>query len=358
MAVFRNFAYSAVSTGTAALLLILMIGAARVLGETEFGKFTFALTFGGLFETLMDFGLHQVTIRAVARNRSQAASLLQHALAIKLLWAAVTLTVLCAAATLLRPQWDVRFACYLIGGSLVFRSYMLTIRGVLQGLEHFGWDSIVAIADRGLLLAFGLAALWMGTGLRGLALAFVLARGAALAVAAVLTHFQLGGFRLRYDREVWRDLHATALPLGFFLVVLNLYSYVDSVMLGVMRTDAETGLYVTAGWRFAPLQDRRHSACLSAPQPLASRRGCSSCSSVPIMPAARRRFACSRSDCRSCLPSGSCMPSRSRLIARGCCSRRGSLASSSISGSICTSFRITVRAAQPLPPWRASWSAW
>ena len=246
MAVFRNFAYSAVSTGTAALLLILMIGAARVLGETEFGKFTFALTFGGLFETLMDFGLHQVTIRAVARNRSQAASLLQHALAIKLLWAAVTLTVLCAAATLLRPQWDVRFACYLIGGSLVFRSYMLTIRGVLQGLEHFGWDSIVAIADRGLLLAFGLAALWMGTGLRGLALAFVLARGAALAVAAVLTHFQLGGFRLRYDREVWRDLHATALPLGFFLVVLNLYSYVDSVMLGVMRTDAETGLYVAA----------------------------------------------------------------------------------------------------------------
>ena len=144
----RNFAYSAVSSGTAALLLVLMIVAGRVLGDVEFGKFTFALMLGGLFETLMDFGLHQVTIRAVARDRSKAPALLQHALAIKLIWAAGTLVLLVATATLLRPQADVRFACYLIGGSLVFRWYMLTIRGVLQGLEHFGWDSIVLILDR------------------------------------------------------------------------------------------------------------------------------------------------------------------------------------------------------------------
>src|ERR1041385_577813 len=128
----HHFAYSALSAGTAALLLILMIAAGRVLGDVEFGKFSFALLLGGVFETLMDFGLHQVTVRAVARDRSQATPLLQHALAIKLLWAGGTLALLVITATILRPQPDVRFACYLIGGSLVFRSYMLTIRGVLQ----------------------------------------------------------------------------------------------------------------------------------------------------------------------------------------------------------------------------------
>jgi PST family polysaccharide transporter len=229
-----------------------------VLGDVEFGKFTFALMLGGLFETLMDFGLHQVTIRAVARDRSRAADLLKHTLAIKLVWAGGTLALLVATATILRPQADVRFACYLIGGSLVFRSYMLTIRGVLQGLERFGWDSIVLILDRGLLLACGVGALWTGAGLRGLTIAFVVARGIAFLAAAGLTHVQLGGLGLRYDREVWRDLHATALPLGFFLIVLNLYQYIDSVMLGAMRTDAETGLYGAAfkiyeGFTYAPL---------------------------------------------------------------------------------------------------------
>ena len=242
-----NFFYSTVSASTAALLLLLYIAAARMLGSVdELGKFSFALLLGGVFETLMDFGLHQVTIRAVARDKSRASFLLRHALAIKLVWASAAMIVLVLTANVLRPQWDVRVACYLIGGSLVFRSYMLTIRGVLQGLERFGWDAVVVLADRILLLALGVAALAMGAGLRGLAIAFVIARGAALALAVVVTHFRLGGVGLAYDAEVWRDLHRTALPLGFFLVVLNLYSYVDGVMLGSMRTDAETGLYAAA----------------------------------------------------------------------------------------------------------------
>src|SRR5438067_2319007 len=242
----RNMAFASISAASAALLLILFVVAGRTLGDVEFGKFSFALALGTIFETLMDFGLHQVTIRAVARDRTQATALLHHTLAIKLIWGAAALAALAATATALRPEWDVRLACYLLGGSLVLRSYMLTIRGVLQGLERFGWDSIVVAADRAILLAFGAAALAAGAGLQGLALAFVLARGTALALAAWLTQAELGGVGFRYDRDIWRELHTTALPLGFFLVVLHLYSYVDGVMLGVMRGNVETGYYAAA----------------------------------------------------------------------------------------------------------------
>jgi len=242
----RNMAYASVSAASAALLLVLFIVAGRMLGDVEFGKFSFALALGTIFETLMDFGLHQVTIRAVARDRTRATELLHHTLGIKLIWGAVALVTLSATATILRPEWDVRLACYLLGGSLVLRSYMLTIRGVLQGLERFGWDSVVVAADRAILLAFGSAALLAGTGLRGLAIAFVLSRATALALAAWLTQAQLGGVGIRFNRLLWRELQMMALPLGFFLVVLNLYSYVDGVMLGVMRGNVETGLYAAA----------------------------------------------------------------------------------------------------------------
>ena len=242
----RNFAYSMVSTATAALLLALMIIAGRFLGEVEFGKFMFALLLGGVFETLMDFGLHQVTVRAIARDPDRAPILLRHTLAIKLLWATGALMLLIVATNTLRKEPDVRMACYLIGGASIFRSYMLTIRGVLQGLERFGWESIVVIADRALLLTLGTYALWSGGGLRGLTIAFVAARGLALLLAAVITQMRLGGIALTYDREAWRDLHLTALPLGFFLIVLNLYQYADGVMLGYFRNDAETGLYGAA----------------------------------------------------------------------------------------------------------------
>src|SRR6185295_12356528 len=198
--------YASVSAGSAALLLVLFVIAGRTLGDAEFGKFSFALALGTIFETLMDFGLHQVTIRAVARDTSQATALLHHTLAIKLVWTMGALVALVTTATILRPEWDVRLACYLLGGSLVIRSYMLTIRGVLQGLERFGWDSVVVAADRAILLVFGSAALVAGTGLRGLAIAFVAARGAALALAAWLTQAQLGGVAVRFDRAIWREL--------------------------------------------------------------------------------------------------------------------------------------------------------
>jgi O-antigen/teichoic acid export membrane protein len=242
----RNMAYASVSAASAGLLLILFVVAGRTLGDVEFGKFSFALALGTIFETLMDFGLHQVTIRAVARDRSRATALLHHTLGIKLIWGAVAFVALVAAATILRPEWDVRLACYLLGGSLVLRSYMLTIRGVLQGLERFGWDSVVVAADRAILLVFGTAALLAGTGLRGLAIAFVVSRATALVCSAWLTHAELGGVGIRFNRAIWRELQTTALPLGFFLVVLNLYSYVDGVMLGVMRGNVETGLYAAA----------------------------------------------------------------------------------------------------------------
>lgn len=242
----RNFFYSTMSTATAALLLALMIIAGRFLGEVEFGKFMFALLLGGVFETLMDFGLHQVTVRAIARDPGRAPALLRHTLTIKLLWATAALVLLVATTNALRSETDVRMACYLIGGASIFRSYMLTIRGVLQGLERFGWESVVVIADRALLLGLGYYALRSGGGLQGLTIAFVAARGLALVLAAVITQVRLGGLGLQYDRELWRDLHLTALPLGFFLIVLNLYQYADGVMLGYFRTDAETGLYGAA----------------------------------------------------------------------------------------------------------------
>ncbi len=242
----QNLAFAGASGASAGLLLILFVVAGRVLGEVEFGKFSFALALGTIFETLMDFGLHQVTIREVARDRSRAASVLHHTLGIKLLWTAGGLAALLITATLLRREWDVRLACYLIGGALVARSFMFTIRGVLQGLERFGWDSLVVLGDRGLLLILGVGALWAGWGLLGLSAAFVVARGGALVLGAWLTQAQLGGVGVKYDRDIWRELQKSAIPFGLFLVVLNLYAYIDSVMLGVMKGDVETGIYGAA----------------------------------------------------------------------------------------------------------------
>jgi O-antigen/teichoic acid export membrane protein len=242
----RNAVFAGISAASAGLLLLLLIAASRILTDVDYGKFSFALGLGTIFETLMDFGLHQVAIRAVARDRSSALRIFRNSLGLKVVWALGALVILAVSATVLREETDVRLACYLIGGSLVLRSYMLTVRGVLMGLERFGWDAVVVITDRLLLLAAGLAALSLGGGLQGLAFAFVVSRAVALVLAGILAHRQIGPVGISLDRELWKELQRTAIPLGLFLVVINLYSRIDIVMLGVWRTDVETGLYQNA----------------------------------------------------------------------------------------------------------------
>ena len=100
---------------------------------------------GSIFETLMDFGLHQVTDpRRRARQVTRRPSLLQHTLAHQ---AGVGGRRRSRCSSSRRPSCVRSATCgspaICIGGSLVLRSYMLTIRGVLQGLERFGWDSVV-----------------------------------------------------------------------------------------------------------------------------------------------------------------------------------------------------------------------
>jgi O-antigen/teichoic acid export membrane protein len=257
LALRRNFAYAAISSGSAVLLLAVLVLAGRRLGDEAYGRFSFALALATIGEALMDFGLHQVTVRAVARDRSAALGLYRNSIALKLLPALLMVIVISLFSWWTRPEHDVRMVCVLLAISAVMRSYMLTIRGVLQGLENFGHDSAVVVLDRLLLLVLSAAVLLTRASLVGLAWAFVAARVLALGAALAISRRHTGAFAPAFDFEVWKNLQRRARPLGAFLIVLSLYAYVDAVMLGLLTSDVETGLYSAAyriyeGLTYAP----------------------------------------------------------------------------------------------------------
>jgi O-antigen/teichoic acid export membrane protein len=252
-----NSGYATVTAGSAGLLLVLLLIAGRALSAADYGQFSFALALTTIVETIMDIGLEHVTVRSVARDKAGAGRLFQYVLGLKLVWIVIGLAVLAIAAPALRSEPRVIAICYVMGLSSAVRSYLLTARGLLQGLDRFDLETVIVVCDRMLLLLIGGAALWLGFGLIGLAAAFVIARVIMLAVITLLVGKVVGRVVPRFDRAAWRELQAAALPLGFFMLSLTLYSYIDTVILGVMRTDAETGWYAAAyrvyeGLTYAP----------------------------------------------------------------------------------------------------------
>ena len=242
----RSLVYSTIAAGSAGLLLILSVLVSRMLGQDGWGNFAYVVSLGMIGEALMDFGIHQVTIRSIARDRSTAAPLFRNSLALKALPGAAMFLVMTAIALGLHGETDLRLASVLMLGSAVLRSYLLTVRGVLQGLEQFGDDSLIVVGDRLIVLIFCSVALWRGHGLVGLSVAFLAARGVAVAGALAIAHRHVGLPKPAFDTVVWRELQRRAMPLGAFLVVLNLYSYIDTIILRSLVTPFETGLYNSA----------------------------------------------------------------------------------------------------------------
>jgi O-antigen/teichoic acid export membrane protein len=241
-----NSVYATATASSAGLLLVLLLIAGRFLGPEDYGRFQYAMAVATIVETIMDLGLAHVTVRAVARDKSSASSLFGHVLGLKLVWVAAGLAILFIAAPILRRDPVVIKTCYLLGLSSAARSYFLTARGFLQGLDRFDLEAVAVFGDRVLLLAFGAGTLALGFGVLGLGVAFVVARAVTLTAVTLLLRGVLGGMTPTFDRQVWRDLQAAAIPLGFFMIALNLYNYIDTIILGVMRTNAETGWYAAA----------------------------------------------------------------------------------------------------------------
>jgi O-antigen/teichoic acid export membrane protein len=241
-----NSGYAAITNGSALLLLALLTIAGRVLSAADYGRFSYAIALTLIIETIMDVGLGPVTVRAVARDKASASQLLRHVLGLKLVWVAIGLVLLVIVTPILRSDRALIRLCYLMGLSSAVRSYLLTARGLLQGLDRFDLEALLVVADRLVLLAIGGAVLWAGYGLFGLAMAFVVSRVIMLLAATLILSRVVGSTRPEYDRDAWRTLQAAALPLGFFMIALNTYNYIDTLLLGIMRSDLETGWYSAA----------------------------------------------------------------------------------------------------------------
>ena len=241
-----NSAYATATASSAGLLLVLLLVAGRFLGVDDYGRFMYALAVSTIIETVMDIGLAHVTVRAVARNPASAPVLFRHVLGLKVVWVAIGLVIVVVAPPLLRSDPVVIRLCYLMGLSSAARSYFLTARGLLQGTNRFDLEAITVVSDRVLLLLFGTTALTLGYDVLGLGMAFVAARLVMFVGVTMMLRGLLGRAAPTFDGKVWRELQAAALPLGFFMISLNLYSYIDTVILGAMRSNAETGLYGAA----------------------------------------------------------------------------------------------------------------
>jgi len=244
----RNTLYSTLSAGSNLLLLVLVVLAARVLGDSAYGKFSFALAVASIFEMPIDFGLNTLTVKNVARRRELAPSYLHAILPWKLLLSMGAMALLVPVGLLLASEADLRLAIYAMGLAIVLRTFKSTSHSFFRAHERFDLVLLTTYTERLAVVALCVLMLFKVGGLMPFVLAFAVARIPDLFFSYWLLHKKIVRLGWRWDATAIRRIQVQALPFGSLNIVMVLYAYIGTVVLGVLRTTAEVGWY-SAGYK-------------------------------------------------------------------------------------------------------------
>jgi O-antigen/teichoic acid export membrane protein len=225
--------------------LVGTIVATRYLGVDDFGQLLTAVTFVMLFGVLTDAGVWTIAAREMARRPDDEQSIMATVSLIGLALSAATLAIVLGASFLIYGGQDrdlVRLGVVIVGTQFLvsgpfgtstafMTAHQLAIPGALGGL----------LAGAGFLVAL-VVAVAADLGFAGIAAAYAVSAlvNAAVPVVAVRRSISL---RPRWDRPLATELLRAAVPQGFVMAVTTIYIRVDTVLLSLLASNRDVGLY-------------------------------------------------------------------------------------------------------------------
>lgn len=230
-------------TWTATLVTTAVLGSR--LGVDAFGTLYLAMSFGFLFGVLVEFGLNQQLVRAIARDPSLAGPYLVNALAIKLALALIAYLIIIALIYLLRYSAEAGLVIAVYCLILACNGVSSTFTAVYQGTQRVVYAAVGSIIEKVLVCALALVLLSLGYGVVAMAAVFVVGSAASAAMQGLYLR-RVAQLELRLDRRVIGTLARNAIPFFAYWVLGSLYYRLDTILLSKLTGAAVLGWYGAA----------------------------------------------------------------------------------------------------------------
>jgi O-antigen/teichoic acid export membrane protein len=220
-----------------------LIYSARYLGVEGFGTLSLALAFTGIFSVCMDLGLSTLTIREVARDKSLAKEYVANITFIKIVMTILTLLLIFIIVQLLGYDPQTMQVVYVIALYTVFTTFSQLFYAVFQAYEKMEYQSIGTILSSFLLLVGVFLAIYFKFNLVQFSLIYVVS-GASILVYALFTYSQKFSLpKVSFNIEQWKSLIKESWPFAITGISINLYLWVDTIILSVIQGPDAVGLY-------------------------------------------------------------------------------------------------------------------
>lgn len=226
------------------------VGIARLLGSRVLGQYVELVALLLVAQALAGGGLSMLVTREVAAHPGERAPLVRRAHRVGFASGVLATLLFLAYAWAVLPA-DVRNAALLLGASILPSAWISAQEGLFMGVHQHARITLVAFVEGIVKLAAAGVVLAIGGGLVGLCAGLTLARLVALGLGQVLAR-RAGAVRAFARPDGGTRSFARALvPFAAIFTLGILYFRQDVLVVGALRSEAETGLYGVATTLYA-----------------------------------------------------------------------------------------------------------
>ena len=250
MIIARKIAYnvivSSISKVLSTLLALVALGLiTRYLGQGGFGDYATALAFLAFFSALSDLGLNSTATREISRPQADEAFIMGNIFSLRLILSLSVLLLSPFIVFFFPYTLQVKEAIIIIAFSFLFSSSYQVLNGVFQ--KKLAMDKVVIsellgkslqVAIIFLVVKMDLGFLWIVSALFfSMVLDFIL---------IYLWSKKYILLKLRFDFAYWKKFLQESYPIGIAAITTFIYFKLDTILLSVMKSSAEVGIYNVA----------------------------------------------------------------------------------------------------------------
>ncbi|TRZ80981.1 flippase [bacterium] len=241
--IFKNTFWLSFSEVIVRLLkLSLIIYVARILGATEYGKFTFAFAFISLFAIFSDLGISPIVARDIAKDKEKEKEF-SSVLSLKILLAIGGMVAVFVGSFFITSDPLIRKLIWVLGIYASSASFSSIIYAFLQARQRMEYQAWIVVFQTFLVTGAGFFVLFNFPSVRNLGLAYLFASLASLILLLFIFNFKFFRLKLSFNKTVWKNLIKVSWPLALAGMFATVYNSIDSVMMGYWGQITETGWY-------------------------------------------------------------------------------------------------------------------
>jgi O-antigen/teichoic acid export membrane protein len=237
--------------GSAAIGFFTFVAVTRGLGPEAFGDFTAAMVFLFIPVVIADLGLSTAVLREISASPERTEPAMRASLPLRAVISA-GVVVLAVAVGLALPLNDRTTDAILIASVGTFLTLMtLALLPVLQAQLRMYWAVAGNMTGRLVTLGATLGALELDLGFNSIVWAQVIGIAVTFAIHLVAVARTVS-LRPVVEPSYWRSLVVGSLAIGLAIGLSQIYFRIDALLLALLRSSEEVGLY-GAAYKFIEL---------------------------------------------------------------------------------------------------------